>query len=893
MDLKAKAADAAGATLKAGGGNDELKSKDSQSSQELVSSGGHAVLDLAGAVMEQGAKGGHSHQRSNRQIANQMLVNGNDGFSQFQSDNGNNSFHQPVTESSHASSGFQQSSYDFGERGSSPVTSDSGGQKRHNSGYERLNAGTENQSYLNSGGSKSESLTLNAGGNGGRLSSGEDGGGRLSAGTGSGQLGGHYHDTESIGEHKKHHRSQSRLGTDAGQAQLNTGENTGQLLASQGEGKIHLSAGMGQDDFKLESGTQHLTFQRNDRLVSDTGSRETLYMASKRKRQKSIVPSASTDSKEGLIPNEKKLRDNRKKLQKKLRAEYEIKTELKGGLKSDLRLEQSAKSKLYDAPRFGGGEAAADFGKKMLHMADDAADDKNGTGIQNAWIDTADKAANASSGVMRLSRTARYHRMRKNEAQIAKLARQQDRLMLSSFRLEYRSALRTAREGELWKSSSLYEKYLQKKAIKRKYMKNAIKEYQRAKKVGAEGKTIFSTGFSLTDKAKSAVATVWEHIKRLASSPLGKIAVVCTLVLGIIVSLFGAAGPMFLMSFGGNSSPVMGAGFPPEVEAWREFVVNRCSYYAESGAEVDLNEFVNAILATIQQESGGVSESCGGDIMQCKACGNWESGTPPDWDSFTTEQKSIDAGVRYFYSGMKSWGVTKPDDYDGLQMVAQGYNYGYGFLTYAKNQGATKWTLALSQAFADSKGGNYGHPPYGEEWLAKYMAGGIGGGAVVEAAGASGVMQTAQNQIGISENPAGSNNVIFNTDYYGQAVSGDDYPWCCAFVWWCFNKSGNGAAFYNGGKTASCQTVYSWAQTNHLFINGSQAQYGDIVLFGSNEHIELVVCKNDDGSYTTIGGNTSSDEAGSQSNGGCVALKRRYTSGSFPITSFIRPPYSE
>ena len=143
MDLKEKAADAAGATLKAGGENENLKSGDSQSSQELISAGGHAVLDVAGAVMEQSAKGGHRHQRSNRQTANQMLVNGNDGFSQFQSDNGNNSFHQPVTESIHASSGFQQSSYDFGERGSSPVTSENGGQKRHNSGYERL--GTVNK----------------------------------------------------------------------------------------------------------------------------------------------------------------------------------------------------------------------------------------------------------------------------------------------------------------------------------------------------------------------------------------------------------------------------------------------------------------------------------------------------------------------------------------------------------------------------------------------------------------------------------------------------------------------------------------------------------------------------------------------------------------------------
>lgn len=72
MDLKAKAADAAGATLKAGGENENLKAGDSQSSQELISAGGNTVLDMAGAVVERGTKGGHSHQRSNRQIANQM-----------------------------------------------------------------------------------------------------------------------------------------------------------------------------------------------------------------------------------------------------------------------------------------------------------------------------------------------------------------------------------------------------------------------------------------------------------------------------------------------------------------------------------------------------------------------------------------------------------------------------------------------------------------------------------------------------------------------------------------------------------------------------------------------------------------------------------------------------
>ena len=33
----------------------------------------------------------------------------------------------------------------------------------------------------------------------------------------------------------------------------------------------------------------------------------------------------------------------------------------------------------------------------------------------------------------------------------------------------------------------------------------------------------------------------------------------------------------------------------------------------------------------------------------------------------------------------------------------------------------------------------------------------------------------------------GTNEVIFNDRYYGEHVSGDRFPWCCAFVWCIFN----------------------------------------------------------------------------------------------------------
>ena len=596
--------------------------------------------------------------------------------------------------------------------------------------------------------------------------------------------------------------------------------------------------------------------------------------------------------------NDIKLRDNRKMLQKKLRLQYETKATVKGGLKTDLQVEVGAESKMHESSKYAVISSAASFGKRTLHMADNMANDEKGLGIQNAWTDTASKTADAVSTVYTISKTAKYWRMQKNEKEIAKLLKQEDKIARNSIKMEYRTALERAKESDLWKNSNLYDRHLQKKAVKRKYMKNAIKEYQNAKKAKSAAVT-FTTGFNPMDKVKQGAGKLWEAVKALFSSPVGKIVIVFMLVLALMMSFLGVAAPMLLLSFGGDSdfsSPqVVGTGFPAEVESWRTWVTERCKANNDASSGIDLNDYVNAILATIQQESGGISSSSGGDLMQCKESGLWDDAAmPSDW---TTEQKSIDIGIRVFYAHMKTWGVDGADDYDNLQIVAQAYNYGGGFLGFMKRKNAKKWTLALSteysNAMAQQSGwSSYGHKEYGEEWLAKYQSGGsVGGGAVVQAKGPTGVMQTAQNQIGITENPPGSNNVVFNTDFYGQEVSGDAYSWCCVFVWWLFNKSGNGAAFYDGEKVSRCGLVYNWAQNNGLFINSSEAKYGDIVLFGDNEHIEVVVSNNGDGTFTTIGGNTSGDGAGSQSNGGCVALKTRYTTGGFPITSFIRPKY--
>lgn len=44
----------------------------------------------------------------------------------------------------------------------------------------------------------------------------------------------------------------------------------------------------------------------------------------------------------------------------------------------------------------------------------------------------------------------------------------------------------------------------------------------------------------------------------------------------------------------------------------------------------------------------------------------------------------------------------------------------------------------------------------------------------------------AKGELGVTEWPADSNKVKYNTWYYGSAVSGSAYPWCVVFIVWCF-----------------------------------------------------------------------------------------------------------
>lgn len=156
---------------------------------------------------------------------------------------------------------------------------------------------------------------------------------------------------------------------------------------------------------------------------------------------------------------------------------------------------------------------------------------------------------------------------------------------------------------------------------------------------------------------------------------------------------------------------------------------------------------------------------------------------------------------------------------------------------------------------------------------------------------ASEVMQKASAYIGTKESPSNSNNVSFNAHYYGKAVSGADFPWCCVFVWDVFRMAGASDLFYGGQKTAYCPTYESWALAQKLEVSKDAGEYGDVATMdfgkGRASHIGFILARLSDGTYQTIEGNTSTT---SEDNGGAVMVRIRDKS---VIRHIFRPQYDK
>ena len=119
---------------------------------------------------------------------------------------------------------------------------------------------------------------------------------------------------------------------------------------------------------------------------------------------------------------------------------------------------------------------------------------------------------------------------------------------------------------------------------------------------------------------------------------------------------------------------------------------------------------------------------------------------------------------------------------------------------------------------------------------------------------ASTIVNLALQQVGVSEQPKGSDHVKYLTD-----LGLSNRAWCSIFVSWLFRKSGLGSLFCGGEVVGKCSIAANWFKGQGRF-HTSNPQVGDVVYYANGSticHTGIVVGVNSDGSFTTVEGNWS------------------------------------
>ena len=150
------------------------------------------------------------------------------------------------------------------------------------------------------------------------------------------------------------------------------------------------------------------------------------------------------------------------------------------------------------------------------------------------------------------------------------------------------------------------------------------------------------------------------------------------------------------------------------------------------------------------------------------------------------------------------------------------------------------------------------------------------------------LLTIARKQLGICENPPSSNNVRYNTWYYGREVMGSAYPWCMVFVQWVFSQAGVKLPV----RTASCGALMNAAKAAGCWVT-TDFRPGDVVIYdfpggAATDHCGIVETELPDYGVQAVEGNTS--QSGSQSNGGMVCRKNR--PGKY-IVGAVRPVFDK
>ena len=327
--------------------------------------------------------------------------------------------------------------------------------------------------------------------------------------------------------------------------------------------------------------------------------------------------------------------------------------------------------------------------------------------------------------------------------------------------------------------------------------------------------------------AAAAVKAVIAATKALVSAILAGGWIVVLIL--VIVILFGA---LFSMVGGSNSSTVTPVS--AEVEAYEPLIRQYARQYG-------IEEYVELIKAVMMQESGGQ----GTDPMQASECG-YNTRYPNTPNGITDPEYSIDVGIQNLAACLREAGVENPVDMNHIKLALQGYNYGNGYISWAKeNYGGYTYANAVefSEMIAERNGwSSYGDKEYVSHVLRYYVFGRIPTGT-----GSQAIVQVALTQEGNGGDTYWS--------WYGFAQREE---WCACFVSWCADQCG----YIEAGvipKFSLCSAGMEWFESRGQFMDGSYVpSSGDLVFFdwgndGSVDHVGIVESVVDGTVYTVEG----------------------------------------
>ena len=334
--------------------------------------------------------------------------------------------------------------------------------------------------------------------------------------------------------------------------------------------------------------------------------------------------------------------------------------------------------------------------------------------------------------------------------------------------------------------------------------------------------------------ASKAVRAILAATKALVNATLAGSWIAITIVL--VVVLLGAA----LSLFGSESGRTSYVPVSAEVEAYTPIIRVYANQYG-------IGEYVELIKAIMMQESGGQ----GLDPMQASESG-YNTRYPRTPNAITDPEYSIDVGVQTVADSLQQAEVESPVDMENIRLALQGYNFGNGFISWAReNYGGYSAIAAIE--FSNYMAAQLGWSGYGDKQYPAHVLRYYPFGRAFTAEGNQAIVEIALTQIGN----------IGGEPYWSWWGLSERAEWCAMFVSWCADQAGlldTGAI----PKFENCVWGANWFKDNAGWADGSAGPSpGDIIFFdwepdGYPDHVGIVE-KREDGLVYTIEGNVNDD----------------------------------